>query len=123
LALPGPGHYALLRDTRRPDIGAGPPGGLVRRAAVRHRAGISLPRWEMVAVTLADGGSGLDIATLIATLDGRPLIVEPDPSHGRVLAELPDNLAAGPHTLELRVADRAGLSARRRLALQLVAAR
>ncbi len=123
LALPGSGRYALLRDTRRPEIGAGPPGGVVRRAAVRHRAGISLPRWEMVAVTLADGGSGVDIATLTATLDGRPFIVEPDPSHGRVLAELPDNLATGPHTLELRVADRAGLSARRRLALQLVAAR
>jgi hypothetical protein len=123
LALPGPGRYALLRDTRRPDIGAGPPGGVVRRAAVRHRAGISLPRWDVVAVTLADDGSGLDIATLIATLDGRPFIVEPDPIHGRLLAELPDNLAAGPHTLELRVADRAGLSAWRRLALQLVAAR
>ncbi|MHB8079018.1 MAG: hypothetical protein ACYDIE_07170, partial [Candidatus Krumholzibacteriia bacterium] len=105
------------------EIGAGPPGGVVRRAAVRHRAGITLPRWEVVAVTLADDGSGVDAATLTATLDGRPLIVEPDPSHGRLLAELPDSLAAGPHTLALTVADRAGLTARRRLALRLTAAR
>jgi hypothetical protein len=77
----------------------------------------------VVDVRLADGGSGIDAATLTAALDGRPLIVEPDPIRGRLLAELPDNLAAGPHSLELRVADRAGLIARRRLTLHLTATR
>ncbi len=103
-------------------IGGGPSGGVVRRVAARRRGGIAQPRWEVVAVSLADAGSGIDAGTLTARLDGHPFIVEPDLTHGDLLVELPDSLAAGPHTLDLRVADRAGLTARRRLALVLAAA-
>ena len=69
---------------------------------------------------LADAGAGVDPNSLTAKLDGRPLVVEPDLTHGRALVELPDDLGAGPHELLLRVADRAGLVARRRLPLRLV---
>lgn len=117
VALPGPGRFAVLRDERPPWIGAGPAGGLVARRAAARRAGVTLPRWETVAVALADAGSGVDPDRLRAALDGRPLTVEPDLIRGRLLVELPDTVGAGPHVLEIEVRDRAGHAARRRIAL------
>lgn len=117
VALPGPGRFAVLRDERPPWIGAGPAGGVVARRTATRRAGVTLPRWETVAVALADAGSGVDPDRLRAELDGRPVTVEPDPSHGRLLVELPDAVGAGPHALEIEARDRAGHAARRRITL------
>ncbi len=117
LPLRGSGRFAIWRDEIPPCIGAGPALGAVRRLAPRQRGGVSLPRWEILDVSLTDEGAGVDQGSIAALLDGRPLIVEPDPPRARVLVELPDSLRAGPHELELRVADRCGNEARRRLAL------
>lgn len=117
VALPGPGRFAVLRDERPPWIGAGPAGGVVARRAAARRAGMTLPRWDAVAVALVDGGSGVDPDRLRAELDGRPVTVEPDLVRGRLLVELPDTVGAGPHLLEIEARDRAGHAARRRIAL------
>jgi hypothetical protein len=117
LPLAGPGRYALLRDLRPPTIGGGPGERLVRRQVPRHSAGVTLPRWQIVNVAVGDAGSGIDPGSIVALLDGAPLIPEPDLIHGRVRLELPDTLPAGRHALVLSLRDRAGLAARRRLAL------
>ncbi len=121
-AASGPGRYAVWRDGQPPRIGDGPSGGAVRRLAARRQGGVSLPRWETLAVTVADAGAGVDPDGVTATLDGAPLVVEPDLPRDRILVELPDDLPPGLHVLALRVADRAGNVARRRLDLDCGAA-
>ncbi len=69
---------------------------------------ITMPKWVLTAISLDDPGSGLDTGTLKALLDGKPLIVEPDPPRDRVLIEWPDDLAPGEHELQLQASDVAG---------------
>jgi hypothetical protein len=110
-ALARPGAYASLADTLPPVIGAanlraGPHPGYGAPVA-----GLTPPRWQAVAVPVADAGAGVDPASLRARWDGRPLVVEPDPLRDRVLVAIPDSTRAGRHRLELEAADAAGLRA------------
>jgi hypothetical protein len=116
-ALERPGLYAAMRDTVPPVIA---PGALTASphpgfgAAV---AGVTPPRWTVLAVGVSDAGSGLAAGSVAARWDGRPLIVEPDLLRDRLLVEIPDSTGAGPHELELKIADQSGRTAFRRLAV------
>ncbi len=119
--LAGPGRYAVLRDELPPRLGGGPAEGRVRPRRPRALAGVTLPRWETVAVAAADGGAGVDPGSARAWLDGRPLVPEPDLVRGRLLIDLPDSAGPGRHVLRLQIADRAGRVVDRTLPLHLVA--
>ena len=56
---------------------------------------MTLPRWTTVPVEIVDRGTGVDDATIRATLGGAPLIVEPDLIRDRVLVTVPDATGAG----------------------------
>lgn len=107
-ALPRPGAYAALADTLAPAIGGAP------RRTGPHPGwgppvpGLTPPRWRPLAVEVADPGSGVDSASLRATWDGAPLVVEPDLLRDRVLVHVPDGAGPGPHRLRLEAADAAG---------------
>jgi hypothetical protein len=117
--LERPGVYRVLQDRAAPVIAtAGVPRELVREPA-RRRGGISLPRWPVLRIPVADHGSGIDWNTLDVRLAGQVLIVEPDPPRDRILVELPDRLPAGAYRLEVAVADRGGHRARAGLDLVL----
>jgi len=93
-----------------------------RRVALADRKprripGLTLPRWETVPVAVVDAGTGVDPASITATLDGRPLVVEPDLVRDRVLVTVPDATPAGRHELVLAAADRAGNGSTRTLEL------
>jgi hypothetical protein len=107
--LDRPGRHAIFRDTAAPYLPPADTPLLVGENESRRREGVTLPRWEMLAVPAEDGGSGLDPQSCRAVLDGRSLICEPDLPRQRFLLELPDSLGAGEHTLDFRVRDRAGL--------------
>ena len=62
---------------------------------------------------LDDRGSGIDPGSVTVALDGAALTPEPDPLRDRLLVELPDDLAAGAHRLEVAARDRAGLAVER----------
>lgn len=117
----GPGRYALFADRNAPYLGPGPDEGIVRPAAPSDVDAVSAPTWEILTIRAEDRGAGLDLETLQVRLDGRPLIAEPDPPRDRLLVELPDDLPAGSHTLEIAVSDRAGHVVERSYALELVA--
>jgi murein DD-endopeptidase MepM/ murein hydrolase activator NlpD len=118
-ALAQPGVYQIMRDGAAPVIATASVERELQREAPAARAGISLPRWPVVRVPVADHGSGVDWRTLAVTLDGEPLIAEPDPPRDRILVELPDSLGPGTYRLEIAVADRAGHRARAGLDLVL----
>ena len=106
-SLGAPGLHAVMRDT------LGPFCDPRQEIRVGFHAGqslprVTLPRWEVVPVHLADAGSGVDPGSIRATLDGSPIIVEPDLLRDQVLVELPDELAPGTHTFYLEAADDAG---------------
>jgi hypothetical protein len=106
-ALSSPGSHSVFRDVAAPMIF---PADTVITVPADPRGqvhGVSLPRWEIFPVDLLDLGSGIAPESITATLDGQPLIVEPDLPRDRVLVELPDELVAGRHVLHLRVADEA----------------
>lgn len=105
------GTYAVGFDIAGPVIGAGGDGDadlLVRPGPPGTVAGITPARWEIFPVALEDPGSGIRAESLTTTLDGRPVVVEPDPPRNRILVELPDETVPGPHRLEVRVEDQAG---------------
>jgi hypothetical protein len=107
-ALSSPGLFAVFRDAAAPIIF---PADTVITVAEDPRGqvhGVTLPRWEIFPVDLLDLGSGIAPETIATTLDGQPLIVEPDLPRKRILVELPDDLPAGGHILAVKVADRAG---------------
>ncbi|MCB1182426.1 hypothetical protein KDM41_03260 [bacterium] len=103
-----PGLYAAFADVAPPRFAPGPDLVSVEPAAPTGVPGVTGPRWQVLPVPVFDRGEGLDLATLDVRLDGRPLIVEPDPPRDRLLVAFPDDLPAGPHRLEIGVADRAG---------------
>ncbi len=107
-ALAAPGFLAVLADTAAPrPVPASAPLP-VAPAPERVRHGVTLPRWEAVPVPFLEEGSGLDPDSIVARCDGLPLIPEPDLPRDRLLVELPDAVAPGPHVLALRWADAAG---------------
>jgi hypothetical protein len=118
LPLASPGLYAVFRDEKEPAIevpqdvlGV----GLLEPSTVR---GVTLPRWEIFPVGVLDLGSGIAPESITATLDGRPLIVEPDLPRDRVLVELPDDCPPGRHELALNVRDEAGHRAEATLTIE-----
>ncbi len=103
-----PGLHAVLRDTLGPVVVV--PSAVVTATAgpTRVAAEVSPPRWGRLVIPVGDHGAGLDWDRLLAWLDGARLIVEPDAPRQRILVELPDDLAAGDHTLGLEAWDLAG---------------
>ncbi len=107
-ALSRPGQHSVFRDVAVPLIF---PADTVITVPADPRGrihGVTLPHWEIFPVDLLDLGSGIAPESIIATLDGQPIIVEPDLPRDRVLVELPDELAVGRHVLHLKAADEAG---------------
>ncbi len=82
----------------------------VKHRAARNLPGITLPAWRTVPVAINDEGiaTGVDPASIRATLDGAPLIVEPDLIRDRVLVTVPDATESGPHELVIEAADKVG---------------
>jgi len=115
--LDHPGAYLVGRDDEAPSI-TGPRERTVRAGRLGALHGISLPRWERLAIAVADRASGIDWDRVEVRLDGMPLVAEPDPPRGRLLVEFPDTIAAGTRALDVSVCDRAGLVARATLTLQ-----
>lgn len=113
VAIGGPGRYALFADRTPPYLGPGPAEGIVGPGPGAIDPAVSPPRWEILALPLDDRGSGVDPATVVVLLDGAALTPEPDPLRDRLLVELPDDLPAGPHRLEVAARDRAGLAVER----------
>ncbi len=107
-ALSRTGQHAVFRDAAAPLIF---PADTVVTVPADPRGqvhGVALPRWEIFPVDLLDLGSGIAPESITATLDGQPIIVEPDLPRDRVLVELPDELESGKHVLHLKAADEAG---------------
>lgn len=109
--LDHPGAHLLGRDEEPPAVG-GPARRMVRTGGPADLHGVSLPRWDRLAISVTDHASGIDWDRCLVLFDGTPLVAEPDPPRGRILVEFPDTTAAGEHRLEVSVADRAGLEAR-----------
>lgn len=117
--LDQPGVYRLLRDDDAPVIAtAAVERELTRRPAVA-RHGISLSRWPLVKVPVADHGSGIAWHTVAVCIDGESIIAEPDPPRDRLLIELPDDLAPGRYDVRITAADRAGHRAQAQITLRL----
>ncbi|MBE0565157.1 MAG: hypothetical protein IH621_04305, partial [Krumholzibacteria bacterium] len=115
-ALGSPGLHAVFRDRTAPWIDPRPLEVTVREPSAVP--GVTLPRWITVPVEIVDRGTGVDDASIGASLDGVPLIVEPDLIRHRVLVTVPDGTAPGRHELRLEAADAAGNRAERSLVVQ-----
>jgi hypothetical protein len=102
------GLHAVLRDTLGPVIVVKAPVIIATAGPVRAAAEVTPPRWARLVVPVGDHGTGLDWDRLLAWLDGQRLIVEPDAPRQRILVELPDDIAAGDHTLGIEAWDLAG---------------
>jgi hypothetical protein len=109
-ALEARGLHAAMVDTMPPRLGPAPATVAAHPGFRAGSRGVTPPRWEILAVPVADAGSGVAPSSIRATWDGRPLLVEPDLLRDRVLVEIPDSAAPGDHVLSLEVADEAGLS-------------
>ena len=116
-ALERPGLYAAMCDTVPPVIASGALVALPHPGFGAVVAGVTPPRWTILAVGVTDAGSGLAAGSVAARWDGRPLIVEPDLLRERILVEIPDSTGAGRHELELKIADESGRPTVRRLAV------
>lgn len=103
-----PGLYAVLRDTLGPVVVARSSIIAATRGPARVVAAVSAARWARLVIPVGDHGAGLDWDRLATSLDGRRLIAEPDAPRQRLLVELPDDLAAGDHTLGIEAWDLAG---------------
>ncbi len=102
------GLYAALADRSPPLISLPDQPVIVTTGPVSEIAGVTLPSWEILPVTVRDLGSGLAAETIRVLLDGKKLIVEPDLPRQRILVEFPDRMAPGPHKLAIEAADRSG---------------
>ena len=118
VAVDQPGLHAVLADRSPPVFGQPAAGVVVGPGPISTVAGVTLPRWAVLAVDLRDLGAGLAAESIAVELDGRALIVEPDLPRDRILVEFPDTMATGPHRLVIAAADQAGNRARRVLEFQ-----
>jgi hypothetical protein len=107
-ALASPGLHAVFRDTAAPVIFPADTVVAVKEDPRGQVHGVTLPRWEIFPLDLLDAGAGIDPASIETTLDGLPLVVEPDLPRDRILVELPDDLPPGGHVLRVKAADEAG---------------
>jgi len=115
-ALADRGLHAVFADRTAPWID---PAALAVTAQEPSTVpGVTLPRWTTVPVAVVDKGTGVAEGSLAATLDGAPLIVEPDLIRDRVLVTVPDATAPGRHALRLEAADEAGNTAARTIAVE-----
>lgn len=117
VSLDHPGAYLVGRDDEPPSI-TGPRRRAVPAGRLDTLHGISLPRWQRLAIAVADRASGIDWDRSEVRLDGVLLVAEPDPPRGRLLIEFPDTTPAGVRQLDVSVSDRAGLVARASLSLE-----
>lgn len=108
------GLHAAMIDVAPPRLGPAPAKAGPHPGFRSGCDGVTPPRWEILAVPVADAGSGVAPASIRATWDGQPLLVEPDLLRDRVLVEIPEDAAAGDHVLELEASDEAGLTGRGR---------
>jgi len=106
-ALSSPGYFAVFRDVAAPVIFPADTVITVVVDTLGQAHGVTLPRWEIFPVDLLDLGSGIAPESIVATLDGQVIIVEPDLPRDRVLVELPDEVVPGRHVLHLKAADEA----------------
>lgn len=106
-ALSNPGLFGVFRDVAAPVIFPADTVISVREDPRGESHGVTLSRWEVFPVSMVDQGAGIAPESISATLDGLPLVVEPDLPRKRVLVELPDGLAPGIHVLHLKVSDEA----------------
>ncbi len=109
--LGAPGLYAVFLDHAAPVLSAAGAvaGALQLGPGPRPTVpGVTPPRWEVFPVVISEGGSGVDPASITATLDGRPFFPEPDLPRSRLLVELPADTPAGVHDLKLTLRDRCG---------------
>lgn len=107
-ALGRPGTYAALADTVPPVIASAPVQAGPHPGYGPAVANLTPPRWDVFAVPVQDAGAGVDPASLRASWDGQPLVVEPDLPRARILVRIPDDAGAGLHRLDLEVGDLAG---------------
>lgn len=107
------GVHGVFEDFGKPILEAVKGPLLVEAANPLGVAGVKDRRWGTTALAVVDPGSGVDTGSIQADLDGRNLIVEPDPPRDRVLIHWPDDLAPGEHDFSLRVQDRVGNEAER----------
>lgn len=111
--LTSPGLYAVCRDSVPPRLVLPKdPDGVIEVGPGTLAAvpGITPPRWEVFPVAVIEQGTGIDAASIRATLDGKPLVVEPDLPRDRILVELPAATQPGSHVLTLELADLGGLT-------------
>ena len=102
------GVYGLWRDLAPPVVATASVDTEIERRPAATRHGVSLPRWPVLRIPVGDHASGIDWDRLDVHFDGMRLVVEPDAPRDRILVELPDTTAPGPHHLTIFVADRAG---------------
>lgn len=112
------GLHAAMIDVAPPRLGPAPAKAGPHPGFRAGSEGVTPPRWEILAVPVADAGSGVAPASIRATWDGQPLLVEPDLLRDRVLVEIPEAAAAGDHVLELEASDEAGLTGRGRWSIR-----
>jgi hypothetical protein len=121
--VPAPGRLALFQDVQPPQIGwDGKDRLVVRPQAAESVAGVTLSRWQTIAIKVFDAGAGIDPTSLRTWLDGRLFVFEPDLLRNRILVELPDDLDVGSHELIILASDFAGNSSLRNLTLDCRAA-
>ena len=111
--LEDPGAHAIFRDVAGPLLGSAKEALVVRPGLRGTVPEITLPRWARTPIECWDPGSGLDTGSLECLLDGKLLIVEPDPPRDRILVHWPDGLKVGEHPLEIAASDRVGHTTRR----------
>ena len=103
-----PGFHAAFLDLDPPVIGPARVAVEVRTSAVVP--GVTRSRWQVFAVAVEEGdvGVGVDPATIGVSLDGAPLIAEPDLIRDRILVTVPDATVSGLHVLTVEATDQAG---------------
>jgi hypothetical protein len=106
--LSSPGVYGFFHDELPPFIGFRNKTIQVEATSVGTVHGITMPRWQTIAIPMVDAGSGIAPETIKTFWDGSPIIVEPDLPRDRVLVVIPDETKVGMHRLIIGVADEAG---------------
>jgi hypothetical protein len=102
------GLFAVMSDSVAPVIERPAEPLRIASATPRTASGVTLPRWEIFAVGIRDQGSGIAPQTITVRLDDGRLITEPDLLRDRILVELPDDLPAGEHSLQISLEDEVG---------------
>lgn len=119
LAVDRRGLYLAMRDDLPPAIDTAAVAAEIRGQPPRRRHGIAQPCWPIVAIPLADAGSGVDWDSVTVQVGDTALVAEPDPPRDRLLLEFPDDWPAGEHRVVITASDRSGLTTHRSFAILL----